>query len=741
MAHVSIEQTGAPSIGAGHDARSPLEHALTRLGEAGLARAASTARGLLSADLAGPVPWDLDPSPLVLSADEWAGLAAGLVQRTLVLDALLADLYGPRSVITAGIAPARALFEDPRLLRTVGGMPAVGEHRLLAVAVDIVRGADGSWQAESHRADVPGGIGVALEVRRSLQRSVPSLYRSTAIRRLLPALERVRAGLGARVRAGDRAGRTVVVTDAVEPIEAFDHRTLADTLGLPVVDVADLAVRGESVRVQSTSRRTDEVVDAIVRLIPSHLLDPLDLGPTPLGGVTGLTATARAGGVQVMNPLGAGILENDELRAALPDLCRHLLHEDLRLRDATPGSSAGPDAERLTLVVIATDSGFEVLPGGFARRPGPQRPVVRDVWVLEDDTQPDARPAILAGTQAVGAPWLPLPAPPSMSRRTGSDMFWFGRYLERTGTTARVLRAVAHLCDDLETESASVRREVLEAVLPTVAAVTSPPPERVDSRDREAVRAELREAMVGTDRPGGLSHSAANLERTARTLRGQLSADVWPALAETLGRVGSVADGEGRIEVALTDVVTGCLAAGSAVDEEMTRGPGHDLVEAGRRIERAQMLLSLLSAVLARPMTGRNDPRALELLAVITGTAGAVQRRGLGPLRPEALLDTLLREARRPRSLPFQLESLRASLERLPASGPVPESRALLADLRARVAAWDAAELLTVDDDGRTALPDEARSALALLREIADALEDELFRAAEKTSPWGTDDV
>src|SRR6188474_3457412 len=42
----------------------------------------------------GAHPWQLDPMPLVLDAATWARLEVGLAQRTELLNALLADIYG-----------------------------------------------------------------------------------------------------------------------------------------------------------------------------------------------------------------------------------------------------------------------------------------------------------------------------------------------------------------------------------------------------------------------------------------------------------------------------------------------------------------------------------------------------------------------------------------------------------------------------------------------------------------------
>ena len=51
-------------------------------------------------DLAEPQPWRLDPLPLILDDREWASLEAGLVQRAELLDAILADLYGARRLLS-----------------------------------------------------------------------------------------------------------------------------------------------------------------------------------------------------------------------------------------------------------------------------------------------------------------------------------------------------------------------------------------------------------------------------------------------------------------------------------------------------------------------------------------------------------------------------------------------------------------------------------------------------------------
>ena len=58
-------------------------------------------------------PWALDPLPLVLSQDEWREIEEGVAQRARVLEALLADLYGPQRLLAEGLVPPELPFGHP----------------------------------------------------------------------------------------------------------------------------------------------------------------------------------------------------------------------------------------------------------------------------------------------------------------------------------------------------------------------------------------------------------------------------------------------------------------------------------------------------------------------------------------------------------------------------------------------------------------------------------------------------
>ena len=104
--------------------------------------------------------WILDPVPVVVSAEEWSGIEAGLAQRAELLDLVLADLYGPRRLMAEGVLPPEVVYGHPGFLRQCDGIRLPGEHQLFNAAFDLARDADGAWTVLSDRTQAPVGHGL-----------------------------------------------------------------------------------------------------------------------------------------------------------------------------------------------------------------------------------------------------------------------------------------------------------------------------------------------------------------------------------------------------------------------------------------------------------------------------------------------------------------------------------------------------------------------------------------------------
>ncbi len=286
--------------------------------------------------------WSVDPVPLPIRGEEWAALAAGLAQRSRLFERLLADLYGPRTVLRHGLLPPELVHAHPGFLHAAWNSLAEGGRWLVFHGVDLARASDGAFVVLADRAQAPSGAGYALENRITLARALPSLYRDAPLRRLASFLEAERATLTRLAPHKHEAPSVVLLTPGPDSQAYFEHAYLANYLSLSLVQGEDLAVREGRVWLKTLGGLRP--VDVILRHITDAWCDPLELRAESMLGVPGLLAAVRHGGVALASALGVGAIENPGLMPFLPALCRALLGEELRLPSVASWWCGRPEA-------------------------------------------------------------------------------------------------------------------------------------------------------------------------------------------------------------------------------------------------------------------------------------------------------------------------------------------------------------------------------------------------------------
>ena len=310
-------------------------------------------------------PWSLDPVPLILSAPEWRGLEAGLIQRSRLLNWVLRDLYlGTQRLIADGFIPPELVYSNPGFLRPCRGLPVAGQVMLHLYGADLVRSASGQWMTFADRTQSASGTGYAHENRKVVSRVLPDEIREVSVRSLAPFFRSLRSFL--ETLAPGRRENPVMVLMTPGPLNAtyFEHAYLARHLGIPLVEGADLTVR--DLRVCLKTLEGLQPVDVILRRVDDSFCDPLELRTESVLGVPGLVQAARAGHVTIANALGSGLVESPAFLTFLPALCRHLLDEDLLL-PSVPTWWCG-EAEGLRYVTSHLDR--LVVKPAFGRRRG-----------------------------------------------------------------------------------------------------------------------------------------------------------------------------------------------------------------------------------------------------------------------------------------------------------------------------------------------------------------------------------
>lgn len=274
-------------------------------------------------------PWELDPLPLLIRGEEWAVLERGLIQRAELLNAILLDLYGSRSLIEKGLLPAELIDGFPGYLLPCHGAPMADDRPLVLYGADLTRDASGAWRVIGDRTQSPSGSGYALENRVVLSRVMPSLFRDSHVHRLAGFYRSVRRAMTRIAPRHSDHVRVAVLTPGPRNEAYFEHAYLANYLGFNLVQGSDLSVRDGALWLRTLGRL--ERIDALLRRVDDINCDPLELNENSLLGVPGLLQAVRAGNLGIANALGSGALEHPGLTAFLPALCEHLLGESLLL--------------------------------------------------------------------------------------------------------------------------------------------------------------------------------------------------------------------------------------------------------------------------------------------------------------------------------------------------------------------------------------------------------------------------
>ena len=271
----------------------------------------------------------MDPVPWVFEAAQWQKLEDGVAQRCRLLEAVVQDLMGPRTLLSRGVIPAELVFTDPAYLRACVGLPSrMGAH-LFQAGVDLARGSDGNFWVLEDRTQAPSGAGFALESRTIMGRTFPGVLSELSVRRLAAYFRTFRESLLSMYEGRRLEPRVVLLSPGPYSPLYFEHAYLASYLGYTLVQGNDLLVRNGAVRLKTLEGL--QPVDIVYRYVDASYLDPLELRRDSFLGVPGLLSAMRAGRVSLLNHPGCGLLENSGFMAFYPLLCRELLGEELLL--------------------------------------------------------------------------------------------------------------------------------------------------------------------------------------------------------------------------------------------------------------------------------------------------------------------------------------------------------------------------------------------------------------------------
>jgi uncharacterized circularly permuted ATP-grasp superfamily protein len=288
-------------------------------------------------------PFPLDVVPRVISADEWARVEAGVAQRVRVLEAFLADVYGPREAVKAKIVPWRVISSASGYCRAAFGLRQSNNVRIHVAGIDLIRDEQGGFCVLEDNVRVPSGVSYVMANRRAMTTVFPESFATHRIRPVDEYPNRLLAAL--RAAAPDTSGEptVVVLTPGIYNSAYFEHTLLARTMGVELVEGRDLFCSGGRVKMRTTDG--ERQVDVIYRRVDDDFLDPVQFRADSGLGCPGLVNAVRAGNVAIANAIGNGVADDKLIYTYVPELCRFYLGEEPILPNVRTYRLAEPDDE------------------------------------------------------------------------------------------------------------------------------------------------------------------------------------------------------------------------------------------------------------------------------------------------------------------------------------------------------------------------------------------------------------
>ena len=273
----------------------------------------------------GRQPWTCDLLPHIFPSDDWALIVRGFRQRLRAFEHFLADVYGKREILRAGVIPIHAVLGSPHFQTASIGLPRPRGSYLHLSGLCLARDHRGTLHVKHHHFGHATGISYMMQNRRALARVVPEMFQDTPVQSLAETPLAIMERLRETAESFGSDPTVVLLSPGAGSAGSSEQSFLARRMGLPVVQGGDLLVLDDCLYLKTV--RGLNRVEVIYNRVADAWLDPLVFRSDSYLGVPGLVHCLRKGTVALVNAVGSQLADDRSLLAFAPQIIRYYLSE------------------------------------------------------------------------------------------------------------------------------------------------------------------------------------------------------------------------------------------------------------------------------------------------------------------------------------------------------------------------------------------------------------------------------
>lgn len=340
------------------------------------------------------------------------------------------------------------------------------------------------------------------------------------------------------------------------------------------------------------------------------------------------------------------------------------------------GRSMEPRNMAIRTFGVASDDGYEIMPGGLVR----VAPMVgnstvtnqtgglsKDFWVISnkaEQTPPKFSLSQPSKTLDGGLDNLPS--------LTAENLYWAGRYVGRALATSRFLRMVLKQMNFTSFNERKPNHESLEALFKAATNLTCTFPGFFNEEVGEDPVAEIYSIILDSSRTGSLAHTMTMFYNAYYSIRNLWSSDMWRVF-ERINAIWKDIQAEKkitnrRIIQTLDQLITRLIAFMGLVEESILIEQGLLLYFIGLQIELSMLNISKCRSLLSVKFDDHVEYEVLEALLNSHESLNIYRHSYRSYIKIENVIDLIILDQKYPRSLAFRFHRLNKDLADLPKS-------------------------------------------------------------------------